>query len=239
MKIAEEPLYWKVSRVIRNDWLYKIFIRVAMIYGAMRDRNVPLLKGFIKPNSVVYDIGGYIGVYTYYMSKVRGAKVFTFEPNKINYGGLCRNIKALNINAQVFNVALDSVNRTAEFYISTANARSSLYPSFALLDRNRVKETVMVNCRTLDDMVSDESLPAPDVIKIDTEGNECRILEGGKGVIEKYHPSMLIEPHHNREELLKLLSGYGYNSRSVWGHRRKTMGLALWCWYDKENSNHG
>ena len=37
----------------------------------------------------------------------------------------------------------------------------------------------------------------PDVIKIDTEGCEYKILLGSKNVIEKYHPMLFVEIHPN------------------------------------------
>jgi FkbM family methyltransferase len=59
----------------------------------------------------------------------------------------------------------------------------------------------------------------PDIIKIDVEGGEARVLFGAEKVLERSHPTLFIEFHlgerltefgHRYEEVVEFLEGLGY-----------------------------
>ena len=57
----------------------------------------------------------------------------------------------------------------------------------------QVVGTRVVRCVTLDDMAAEYG--DPDFVKIDTEGHEQAVIEGGLATIERANPRMLIEVH--------------------------------------------
>jgi FkbM family methyltransferase len=49
---------------------------------------------------------------------------------------------------------------------------------------------------SIDKMVNDGSIPAPDFIKIDVEGGEREVLIGSKNVISSFRPKMIVATHN-------------------------------------------
>src|SRR4030095_6329213 len=52
--------------------------------------------------------------------------------------------------------------------------------------------------------------PPPSLIKIDVDGGELPILQGGAGVLRDHRPILCYESFNHRAEILALLKGYGY-----------------------------
>jgi len=48
----------------------------------------------------------------------------------------------------------------------------------------------------LDTFLQGADEPAPDVIKIDVEGAELQVLEGGRRLLAEHRPLLLMEIHH-------------------------------------------
>lgn len=64
------------------------------------------IDGF-EPNSVFWDIGANVGVYTLYAG-VRGHLVYAFEPHAEHFAVLSRNMKANNVPGKSYKVALST-----------------------------------------------------------------------------------------------------------------------------------
>lgn len=72
-----------------------------------------------------------------------------------------------------------------------------------------VRHTISIPTLSLDDMRN--SFGLPDVIKIDTEGAEHLVLEGGRRLLEERAPVLLIEVSgKNREWVSSFLNSMGY-----------------------------
>ncbi|MEM7396601.1 MAG: FkbM family methyltransferase, partial [Verrucomicrobiota bacterium] len=71
----------------------------------------------------------------------------------------------------------------------------TIIPTFA--ERCSESKKIEMQARTLDEMV--EELPPPDVMKVDVEGAEHPVLEGGKKFLTQHHPPIIIE--FNRESI--------------------------------------
>ncbi|MEM2046227.1 MAG: FkbM family methyltransferase, partial [Candidatus Bathyarchaeia archaeon] len=48
------------------------------------------------------------------------------------------------------------------------------------------------------------------VVKMDTEGAEHLVLEGGRRFITRHRPTLILEYHNNLREIYNLLQKYGY-----------------------------
>ena len=61
-------------------------------------------------------------------------------------------------------------------------------------------EALDVSTTTLDDFVFTQNNRPPDFIKMDIEGGEGRALSGGRGVLEKFRPVILIDLHNPTQD---------------------------------------
>lgn len=74
-------------------------------------------------------------------------------------------------------------------------------------------------CRTVDRVVSDASLQRVDLIKIDVEGQELRVLRGATDTLQRFRPHVVFEveegnwrvAQNSYEEAIALLEGLGYD----------------------------
>ena len=112
-----------------------------------------------------------------------GTRISAFEPDE----ELCRRMNATSRDGvRHYPYALGRTEETRNFYNTEDAMCSSLYePNEAFLsnynnmDVARVTEVSRVNTVSLDRVVSEQNLGAPDFIKIDIQGAELEVFEGG------------------------------------------------------------
>jgi len=100
----------------------------------------------------------------------RDSEFYLFEANSTHYENL------QSIGYSVFNVVLGSNEGTAEFYASGSTGDSLFRENTPFYDSVTARTVDVV---TLDHVVEHEGLPLPDFVKIDTQGSEVEILQGG------------------------------------------------------------
>ncbi len=135
-----------------------------------------------------WDVGAHIGFFALIGSTRVGptGQVCCFEPQAENRMRLKRNI-ALNglTNVTVYKEALDEQSGVGQLYRHPASSMWSLEePSHKMGGQTILR-------RTLDE-VADEIGP-PDVVKIDAECSELRVLRGGKTLLSEHRPALLVE----------------------------------------------
>lgn len=128
----------------------------------------------IQPATVL-DIGGNIGAAAIYFAHTYPlAKVFSFEPITQNFALLKRNVSPYP-NVQAFEFALGPRDESVQL-IASPNARN--VGGYSMFQRGATAdcEQVSVRCRAIGGVLADIGVSSPDLIKIDTEGAESRIL---------------------------------------------------------------
>ena len=169
---------------------------------AKEPETVSWIEDYFKPGDVVLDIGANVGAYTLIMSKVVGSEgnVFSFEPNWINFYELNRNIilnKATN-NVTALNLALSSSKQIDTFNYRDLEAGSSLHTFGNAIDfvgEEFIPAYQQGICSlTIDQFVDEYDLPFVNHIKIDVDGIEAKIIEGGfKTFSSEYCKSIMVE----------------------------------------------
>jgi len=228
--LFEERIYWKLSKLVNKHNKRSSLVKFMLWRASMKDENLKILKDIIKPNNVFYDIGGYIGYYSLTATKeIKGIQVYTFEPNHKSYIEIQRNVLELNYQDRidVMNIALSDVNCKQTFYVSSRSARSSLYADWAQKESGQIETSYEVVCFKIDTLVRNGRIMPPNVIKLDAEGNEIKILDGAIDTIQQYKPSLLIECHNNRKKLIEWFIKIGYKYQNVINHKTE-YGYALW-----------
>ena len=161
-------------------------------------------------SNTVFDIGSYTGVYALVAAKSnRKLEVNAFEPNPDLFSALEKNLKLNRIrNVKSEQMALDDQPGEAYLYLN-----HDIHTSIgSLIQSSTAGKKVLVRKTTLDIYCENYSISSVDLIKIDVEGYETNVLQGGSSIIKKSSPIILMESL-NQESLEKqfaLLSKLGY-----------------------------
>lgn len=169
-------------------------------------------------NSVLWDIGANIGIYSVYAAIKSRARVFALEPSVFNLEFLSRNIflNKLQGSVTILPVALSDKITPSLFKMSSLNWGGALSTFGESFDQHgnplhSVFEYMTMGV-TMDSLVSLFEIPAPSHIKIDVDGIEHFILRGGSEVLKNVK-SVLIEIDDSfieqAEESAKLLGAAG------------------------------
>lgn len=161
----------------------------------------------IKPGDILLDVGAYIGPYTILFSQLasNSGKVYAFEPNPVAYGTLAQNIKTNRIeNVQIEWLAVSNRIGKTKLFIKEVGDTLSFIEHTSRNESNW--RHIEVCTTTLDDYCEKNSI-VPNGIKIDVEGAEGLIFNGGWRTIEEHKPWVLLEFHRiflNEHEIRNL-----------------------------------
>ncbi len=163
------------------------------------EKELKIVDKFANKSKDALDIGVYRGVYSYKMSE-SFKNIHSFEPNPLLFPYLNKNLKKIVKNIKLYNYALSDVNGETELRLplrSNSIFKDNIEELFQLgaatmhpnNDISKFKK-VAINTRRLDDIQIDNNVG---FIKIDVEGHEKNVIVGGKSLIMKDKPVMLIE----------------------------------------------
>lgn len=151
------------------------------------------LAALLCPGHTFLDVGAHIGYHSYFAAGLVGATgaVHSFEPDPAAYQRLTRNLSSFAW-CRVQNAAVWHSNSSLEFERSFLSSESGWGALVAVRDFSK-GEHIRVNTRTLDDWENATRPSSLDAIKIDAEGAERSILDGGRATLEKFRPPILAE----------------------------------------------
>jgi FkbM family methyltransferase len=152
------------------------------------DQNLlPVILKHIHLGDTVIDVGAFIGDHTiaYARQVSELGKVYAFEPNPIAFACLKHNLSSLR-HAHLCQTGLSDVSETVPLSGNNGNYGGAYVGTHMKL--------ADVKLERLDDMML-----YPDLIKIDAEGYEMKVLSGAEKTISEHHPILVIEI--NREAL--------------------------------------
>lgn len=146
-----------------------------------------VIKNYINNKTIALDIGACIGNFTKFLAK-NCKQVYAFEPSPDNYDRLEENTKEFE-NVFLFNIAIGDKNSTSFLYLCPQDiGMNRLYPSKWCKGGKRFK----VITRRIDDITSRNKI---DFIKMDVEGYEYFATMGMKNILERDHPTIMMEFH--------------------------------------------
>jgi FkbM family methyltransferase len=198
------------------------------LLGAFERSTAKTLRKLVKPGDIVFDIGANIGAHTLGLARSVGAtgKVFAFEPADFAFAKLQRN---LSLNPQ-----LESRTHARQILLAATRGGPSpdeIYASWPLESdpavhpkhRGRLVTAENASRDTLDDFVAREGIDRLDLMKLDVDGNELAVLQGGRAVLAKFRPILVMEmsPYVHAEQqssfaaLVELLRDAGYAIRDA------------------------
>lgn len=149
-------------------------------------------------NSILWDIGANVGLYSIYAAKKMNMQVWAFEPSVFNLEILARNIYLNNLamNVCILPFALSDKNGSNKMRLTTTEwggALSTFGKSFGW-DGKEIRQIFEYQTYGLsvDNVVDMLSVSMPEYIKMDVDGLEHFILRGGVNVLQNVK-EMLIE----------------------------------------------
>ena len=188
-------------------------------------------KKFLKPITII-DVGAHYGeTIEILQKKLQIKKIFSFEASPTNFRILEKNYKKKKFsNVEIFNMGLGDIpmesfiNQTKESSSSTINKLNInskyLYRKLKLLKIKKEEDFIQklpIKITTLDNLINEKNIENIDLLKIDTEGYEYKVLKG----IKKNHSKIKIIyfEHHYDDMIIKnytfgqinsLLREYGF-----------------------------
>lgn len=220
-KLVPNPYQYDVGSIrfiCRNEIRMRIDISDYIghyLYFGFRDSDISKLYELCVEGSNVLDIGTNIGWVAHNLARIsKTGKVFGFEPDPFNFDRCAENSALNNLkNLIVFPWGLGSSNETIGMEIRTPSNFGG----------NRIAPTGTKNAREvlikkLDDVTEIHELNKIDLIKIDVEGYELKVLQGAERTLKKHHPILFIEIDDNNlrdqndsaSALIKILEELGY-----------------------------
>ena len=123
------------------------------------------LKKMVRPGSVAYDIGSYIGYYTLLLSVLCGekGKVVACEPHPVNFEKLTRNVSLNRLhNVETLNIALSDEKGQRPFEEGSTPAQGSLIYALREDEPARPRRRLLsIEVSTLDEIVFSRGYPPP------------------------------------------------------------------------------
>ena len=188
--------------------------------GARERAFMTLLYNEINNGDVCIDLGSNIGYTTLYMCERSGpeGKVYAIEPDPWNVEILTENIAQNNFmdRTEIFPIAISDLSGEIEFWTSDKSNLSSVQKT------KHSTDCIKIGCESLNTFLEDRLYP--NFIKMDIEGHEVKVFEGGLDYFSKNEgkTKFLLEVHphfYNQEnDFEKILKEYfklGFKSKYV------------------------
>lgn len=169
-------------------WLPTSRGKLLRIYlGTYEPEQTGLFERHVRPGDTVLDVGAHVGYYTVLSAVLAGPSgaVWSFEPNPTNAGFLRKHAEINGLaQVRVEQAAVSDAEGTARFDFGTGSGTGHLSSDGA----------IEVRTLRLDDFCVAHGI-VPKAIKIDVEGAEAAVLEGGSKTIESARPVIFLSTH--------------------------------------------
>ncbi|MEO8056642.1 MAG: FkbM family methyltransferase [Acidobacteriota bacterium] len=149
----------------------------------------------LREGMCVFDVGANIGYYTLLAARTVGpsGRVYAFEPEPRNFDLLTRNVAENGAtNVRLVPAAVSSEAGTVRLHLDDANFGA--HSLEALSVRTRSGRSVEVRAVRLDDYVDEASgFPAGVLVKVDAQGAEALIVQGGRRLLARSRVAAVME----------------------------------------------
>lgn len=227
MDYAKTPLYLKVDSLVEWD------TRLRSVQK--EPETVSWLETYLRPGDVFFDVGANVGAYTLVAATLfpNQCRVFAFEPMAANYMRLVENVMKNGCGNSVVSLPLALSDRTelARFQLASFQTGAAEHAGLSGINQSVQNLFQDLLCIRLDAAVDLFSLPCPNHLKLDVDGAEQKILNGGENTLRRPElRSVLMEVDRkqaNEDRLCGALISAGFKVEGVWEHEGKRIANML------------
>jgi FkbM family methyltransferase len=186
VRVANLAEWLKLDRIRDSSIGAQLYGRVYWIYKSrIEARGAAVLMQYVPPGSTVIDVGANLGYFTrLFVERSLCGNVLAVEPE-------ARNLNALRQGAglwgrgrvEIIEAAVADVTGTVHLHVDRRNHS----------DHQLAADGVPVRALRLDDLVAEHGVRRVGMIKIDVQGAEARVLQGGRDVLAQHRPAIFIE----------------------------------------------
>lgn len=185
--------------------LFLILVQVSLSAVSINGSFVP----FSRYNPIIVQIGAFEGYETTHLSKSHPyGTIYAFEPEISSFANLLQNSRELK-NVTALNLAVNAFSGTCILFGEKDSA--SLYKN------NLYQPTQEVKCVNLDDWCAATNIDRIDLLKLDTNGYDYKILENSPRSLEKTFAviiqtfsSLNAKQNQNLSKVRLFLKSYGF-----------------------------
>ena len=202
-------------KFINSNWITNIRIKT---FSTKEPETLKWIDN-INEKEIFWDIGANIGLYSCYAAKKNKCNVYAFEPSVFNIELLARNIYINNLSDKIRIISLPLTEKIleAKFNMSNTDLGSALSTFGKDYTHDGSKLKINFDFKTIgisiDQTINFLKVPSPDFIKMDVDGIEHLILQGGQEALKKVK-SILIEIDESfeaqKQNSTKFLSEAGF-----------------------------
>jgi len=170
--------------------------RVLYLTGNFEPNEMSWLTQSLLDGMTLVDVGAHMGMYTLVGSRLVGPSgtVVAIEPSSREFQRLAAHVAINGLdNVRCLNEGVSDIAGEGLLTIAWEwNSGHNTLGSFTNPEVQSIK-TERIRMRTVDEIVTTEGLARVDVVKIDAEGHETRVLAGARATLQRFKPRLLLE----------------------------------------------
>ena len=191
---------------------YDPVVSGAIFFNIYEKSESHFIKSICYEGMNILDIGANIGYYTALFSQLAGERgsVIAIEPDLESYKYLSKSINSFNYkNVLSFRLAASDIKQKLPLFISKENRGDN-----RLYSTNEKRNSIMVDCLTVDELLEENKIENLDLIKIDVQGYEPKVLKGMLNIVRsskklillsEFWPKGILQAGESPKEFLTML----------------------------------
>jgi FkbM family methyltransferase len=193
---------------------------------------------------VIFDVGANVGQTALTLAGLfPEAQIHSFEPDRDVFTTLVANLRDRS-NVSPHAIALSNENAAGTLFVTQGSEGSSLLPLAKDVGNLRLgawtesREQKPVEIARLDSFCAKHGIPAIDLLKSDTQGNDLKVLEGAgtmlaPATIRTVFAEVLFAPLYEGQcyfdDVQRLLVSRGYRLVGFYNETRDASHRLMWC----------